>query len=113
MRNYKKSIEFYLPDKHRVMVYYGNNEGRADYYAGFLNEGDVERYMPYCFMDQESEMYLRMKMLVGAMEIKGSNREKRRIAWIKSRLEVYGSKPWHDFNLIVGDRKLKKSEKTL
>ena len=107
MRNYKKSIEFYLPDKHRVMAYYQTYDARADYYAGFLNEGDVERYMPYCFMDQESEMYLRMKMLVRAMKIKGTNKEKRRIAWIKSRLEVYGSKPWHDFNEIVKDPKLR------
>ncbi len=103
MRDHEAEVKLYSVEEQRVKEYYTDFEDRLNGYSEFLQEGDFERYQPFCYSPiLNTPMFNLMKLFVDELDIYEptlTRTEIRRMAWIKSRFEVYGSKTWYDLIL--------------
>ena len=95
VKELKKHIERYSDPEERVKLFYEPGvDGRCDQYAEILNDGDFEKWMPFCYIDKSSMEFKKAKQEADVLKVEGSPKNKCRVLWIKSRFEVYCSREW-------------------
>lgn len=90
---------------HQDYNYYNHGTGgidRLEEYGLFLQEGDFEKWQPVCYMDKDSDEFLKLREEANQIPKSDNTEEEVRRLWILLRFPVYVGKEWG----IIADRLL-------
>ena len=76
--------------------YHGMNCGneKLETYILYLGEGDFEKWQPVCYMDKNSDEFLKLREEANLIPKSDNTEEEARRLWILLRFPVYVGKEW-------------------
>lgn len=88
---------------HREKNFYDHGYGIGvfeipEHYGKFLQEGDFEKYQPYCYMSRLNPLFWVTRFLVHRITKSTDDVSEARRLWILMRFEKYQEAKWAEYN---------------